>query len=78
MKTSELAQTHIPPYCAPKKFTWCHVQGHNFAIHGNITPKFQKICLQYLWHLVSFLAEETVAEQKNSKISIPAILRVKG
>jgi len=76
------------PFLDPKKLTWCHIQGHNFTVSGDIAPKFQKNCLRYWWCLLSNFTpigevpvEKTVTEQKkqrNSKLSIPPILHMEG
>jgi len=69
------ADPTIPPYGAPKKSTWCHVQGHNFAVPGGIAAKFQKTFLGYWQRQVpNFMlicdvpVEKTVTEQNKHTV----------
>jgi len=81
----------LPP---PQKSTWCHVQGHNFAISGGIAPKISKDMPGILampraklhadrWCLSRVNYDRSKKKKKNkqktkSKLSIPPTLHTEG
>jgi len=66
-----------------EKPTWCHVQGHNFAVHGGIAPKLSKHLSVILampcakFHTDGWSSSgENHDRTKNSKLSIsPTVFR---